>query len=69
MSINTSTFQIKGMHCDACARLITKRVNGIDGAQVQYITPDGELVVQSENQVSVDDVRGVLQGTSYTVEN
>lgn len=67
MSVN-STFKIRGMHCDACSRLITKRVNGIEGVSVESITPEGELIVQSENPVLVDDVRGVLQGTSYTVE-
>lgn len=68
MSINTSAFQINGMHCDACVRLITKRVNAIEGVQVQSLTTDGELMVQSERNVLADEVREVLKETSYEVK-
>ncbi len=72
MSNIISTFQISGMHCDACAKLITRMVSKkiADDAQVSNIAVDKETntaEITAGREISSEEVKTALKGTEYSI--
>ncbi len=58
------------MHCQACEKVVTKRLATLPG--VQEVTVDvanGTASVRSEQDLTPDSITGALQDTHYTVTN
>ncbi len=64
------TMQISGMTCLACEKLITKRVNKINGVFESWANHQtGELTVQADRQLSPSEIATALINTPYQLIN
>lgn len=61
------SFSISGMHCDACLKLITMKVNKIDGVSEFTLTPDGQASLRASRPIALSDIQMALHDLDYTV--
>lgn len=68
MNTTASTVHISGMTCGACERLITKRVEKIEGViDVNVSAQQGTARIVSSRPIDTQEVVGALKDTSYLV--
>lgn len=68
MDHQTQTLQISGITCDACIRLITKRLSRISGViQVQSVDKSGQANVLVNSKLPKDAYAKALDGTGYSI--
>lgn len=60
-------FNVAGMHCDSCVKLITMKMKKIDGVSEFSITKDGKVELSANREVNLSEVKNALQGMEYTV--
>lgn len=64
----SKNIKIAGIICDACVRLIQKRVGGIKGVNEVVINKDtGETKIFSTRELSKEDLEYVLADTDYKI--
>lgn len=65
----TLNIKISGITCDACVKLITKRVGKLDGATDIVISQNsGETIINSTNKLNISDIASALSGLPYQVK-
>lgn len=62
-----SSFSISGITCEACIKLIKRRVSAISAVKDINISPTGALLVTSERKIDLSEITKVLEGTDYQV--
>ena len=63
------TFTIKGMHCEACTKLTTKRIRAIEGvSNVSVDLESRSANVESDRPVTAEEINAVLVDSSYKAE-
>lgn len=63
-----STFQVNGMHCAACQKLIHKRITtAFPHAHIQKLEIDGTLEIFAQQEISSADLAAALAGTPYSL--
>lgn len=68
MSDFEKTIKITGITCDACVRLIQKRVGGIKGVTDVVVNKDtGETKIFANRDLSKEDIEYVLADTEYKI--
>ena len=61
--------KISGITCDACIKLIKKKVGKVIGVKDVVIKENnGETMIVSENELKTSDIVSVLQGLPYKVQ-
>lgn len=65
--MKTTTLQLAGLTCVACTKLITKRIKTISDIEDVNVELPGTATIKAAREVSVDEVKKVLEGTHYTV--
>ncbi len=60
-------FSVSGMHCDACIKLITMKVNKIDGVSEFTLMSDGQAKLSASRPITLSDIQAALHGLEYTV--
>lgn len=60
-------FNVAGMHCDSCVKLITMKMKKIDGTSEFSITKDGKAELTANREINLSEVENALQGMEYTV--
>lgn len=60
-------FNVAGMHCDSCVKLITMKMRKIGGVSEFSITKDGKAELSANREVNLSEVKNALQGMEYTV--
>ncbi len=69
MNDYTLNLKISGITCDACIRLIKKKIGKIIGVKDVVIRDNnGDTRIVSENKLKTADVAKVLEGLQYKVE-
>lgn len=63
----TLNFQVSGLHCEACVKLITLKVKQISGVTDFSVSSDGEAKLTANREVNLNEVQDALKGTGYTV--
>jgi copper chaperone CopZ len=61
---------ISGMHCASCASNVErslKKLSGIKNISVSLLTKKG--FIESENEISDEEIRKAVSKTGYKVEN
>lgn len=67
-TMQTSKFQLSGLTCNACERVISNRLKNIkDVTAVTVKSPDGLASVHASRIISMDEVIAALSGTHYKV--
>lgn len=69
MSQSIKTFiELSGMTCNACERLIGKRLSKISGVtQVEVNLKDEDAQVEGSKKITEEEIKSVLEGTDYKV--
>ncbi len=68
--IQTTKLQLSGLTCGACEKVISNRLQKIEGvAQVQVSAQNGLASIIASRPISKDEVIQALQGTHYNVIN
>ena len=65
--INTLKFSVSGITCDACLKLIKRRVNTIEGVMDLNLDPEGEALLTARREIDISEIRKVLEDTDYRV--
>lgn len=60
-------FNVSGIHCDACIKLITMKVKKIEGAAEFSLTKEGKAELSANREVRLDEIKRALEGLEYTV--
>lgn len=61
--------KISGITCEACIRLIRKKVGKITGVKDVVIRDNnGETLIVSNNELKISDIISSLEGLPYKVE-
>ena len=62
------TIKIIGITCDACVRLIQKRVGGIKGVTDVVVNKNtGETKIFASRKISKEDIEYILADTEYKI--
>lgn len=68
--VQTTKLQLSGLTCGACEKVITKRLQVIEGVEkVQVSAQNGQASIIASRPISTDEVMEALQGTHYAVIN
>ncbi|OGG15356.1 hypothetical protein A3D77_07485 [Candidatus Gottesmanbacteria bacterium RIFCSPHIGHO2_02_FULL_39_11] len=68
MNNYTLTLKISGITCEACVKLIKKKVGRLTGVtDVAIKNNNGETTITSSNELKVSDIITALSGMPYTV--
>ncbi|NCO88594.1 hypothetical protein AUK04_00055 [Candidatus Roizmanbacteria bacterium CG2_30_33_16] len=66
--IQTTKFQLSGLTCGACEKVITKKLQTIEGVQQVHVSAqNGITSIIASRSISKDEVTQVLQGTHYQI--
>lgn len=66
----TQKVKISGITCGACVKLISKRINKIDGVQdIKIEDNTGETEIVSSQDLNINTIQNALGGTEYKVAN
>lgn len=63
----TLFFNIAGMHCGSCVKLITMKMKKIDGVSAFSVTEDGKAELSANREINLSEVKNALQGMEYAV--
>jgi copper chaperone CopZ len=65
----TQQFIITGMHCQACTKLVSRKLSKIDSvAEVTLDLETGIANLQAPQAIKIESVRQALAGTEYGVK-
>lgn len=62
-----STFTISGITCEACLKLIKRRVGTISGVNDINVDLQGTTKVSADRKIDLSEITKVLEGTDYQV--
>ncbi|MCR4305798.1 MAG: cation transporter [Candidatus Daviesbacteria bacterium] len=66
----TTVLQIKGMHCGACEKVISRRLGKLPGvSNVKVSLNEGTAEIESEEKITLEEASSILEGTDYQVTN
>lgn len=66
--MKTQTVNIQGMHCQACEKVVTKRLGSLPGVtNVHVDLENGTATVQTDQDLTQESAASALQDTHYTV--
>ncbi|MCL6096654.1 MAG: heavy-metal-associated domain-containing protein [Patescibacteria group bacterium] len=59
--------QFSGLTCEACQRVIQKRLGRIDGVKEVKVELNGQTEIETANLISKNEVEKALEGTNYKI--
>ncbi len=66
--MQTQTFRITGLTCQACKKITEKRIGGLPGVtNVEVTVESGQAVIESEHSITRVQINEVLKDTSYVI--
>lgn len=66
----TTKLQLSGLTCGACEKVISKKLQKIDGVQEVHVTAqNGATSIIASRPISEEEVITALEGTHYKVVN
>lgn len=68
MSNVTSTFQITGMTCDACQKVVQKKLSKVAGVSAVAVDKSsGVASLSATRDIASEEVKKALEGTHYSL--
>lgn len=69
MKNQTLSLKISGITCDACVKLIKKKVGKLDGvSEVDIKDNNGETTITSIKKLNISDITSALSGLPYQIK-
>lgn len=62
-----TSIKLSGLTCEACQKLITKRIMKISGVSSVTVEPNGDTQIESDRTIDFSEVKSILEGTQYKV--
>jgi copper chaperone len=63
---NKAKLSIEGMHCDACARRVTKALNGVEGVRVESVEVGSASVAFDAATVAPEQIVAAVDRIGFT---
>lgn len=63
----TTNAKIVGMTCEACVKLAKRRLEKIKDVTEVNLELNGKMEIQSERNISKNEIKQTLEGTGYDV--
>jgi copper chaperone CopZ len=63
----TQKVKITGLTCEACQKLISKRISKIDDVENVDVALNGETNINAARAISNKEIMSVLVGTKYQI--
>lgn len=63
----TQTIMLKGLMCDACVKLITRKFMKIPDVASTRVTLDGKACVETSRAIEINEYKQILTGLPYQV--
>lgn len=68
--VQITKVQLSGLTCGACEKVISKRLQKIEGVQEVHVTvQNGATSITATRPISTDEVTLALEGTHYKIIN
>jgi len=67
--IITLKFSVTGITCEACLKLIKRRVEKVEGFLDLNISLSGDATIIANRPVELDEITKALEGTEYQIVN
>ena len=68
--MQTTNLQLSGLTCGACEKVISKRLQKIEGVQEVHVSSqNGNTSITATRPISTDEVTFALEGTHYKIIN
>ncbi|EKD93315.1 MAG: hypothetical protein ACD_28C00180G0004 [uncultured bacterium] len=64
-----TTLTLSGLHCDACIKLISKRLSKLQGVRTVQVELSGKTQIEADRVIEADEVQAALADTEYTVQS
>lgn len=65
--MSSSVFNLTGLTCSACQKLISKRVMKINGVENVDVQLDGNTTIKANREILAEELKKALEGTQYKV--
>ncbi|KKS47005.1 hypothetical protein A3J20_05675 [Candidatus Gottesmanbacteria bacterium RIFCSPLOWO2_02_FULL_42_29] len=65
--IHTLKFTVSGITCDACLKLIKRRVNAIEGVMDINLDSEGVATLTARREIDIMEITKALDDTDYRV--
>ncbi len=63
----STTVKLSGLHCDACPRLIEKRLKKIQGVHEVRVAMSGTTEIIADRRLDNGEIGSALTGTPYRI--
>lgn len=68
--VQTTRLQLSGLTCGACEKVISKRLNTIEGVEEVHVSSvNGFASIIAPRHIEIQEIEKALQGTHYKVIN
>lgn len=67
-NIIITNIQLSGLTCPACQKLVSKRIKSIEDVEDVNVELSGKTEIRAGREISKDEIRKILEDTSYTLE-
>lgn len=64
----TSHFNLTGLTCEACVKLVNKRLGTISGVKQASAELPGHVTLSADREVTKEEIGKALEGTDYRVQ-
>jgi copper chaperone CopZ len=69
ITMESQTFKITGLHCEACTKLAAKRLKGIPGVDDAVVDfKSGKAEVAAAREIGLGEIQTALTGSEYDAE-
>lgn len=65
----TQKITLTGLTCEACQKLLSKRIGRIDGVESVNVQLNGKTEIVAKRNITESEINNVLEGTKYTLVN
>lgn len=65
--MNSYQFQVEGLSCQACQKIIQKKLGSVKGVSGVNVDLKGKLEVKAEREVSKSELVEALKDTDYKI--
>lgn len=65
--MKTTSFQLTGLTCPACIKLVEKRLEKIKGVTDMKIELNGQSEISADKEITIDEIKSALADTQFKV--
>lgn len=67
MNIKVTTLKLTGLTCNACQKLISRKIKSIANVEDVTVELSGKTQIKAQREISENEIKKALEGTHYEV--